>query len=131
MYTYDLLPSSSSSVSNPDKFVFGQQIVNTDIKSYDQYGTAVNYTSGVLLSGAPGNELDDSTMSANYGRVIVSENPNRVPAWTVLTVEQPVVDIRLLNSVYAYDRITSAVTEYFDFFNPLQGKILGIAEEMV
>jgi len=129
VYTYDLLPSSSSSVSNPDKFVFGQQIVNTDIAPYDQYGTSVSYVSGVLLSGAPGNERDDSTMSANYGRVFVSENPNRVPAWTVLTVEQPVVDIRLLNSVYAYDRITSATAEYFDFFNPLQGKILGAARQ--
>ena len=129
VYTFDLLPSSSSSVSNPDKFVFGQQIVNTDIAPYDQYGTSVSYVSGVLLSGAPGNELDDSTMTGNYGRVFVSENANNVPAWTVLTVEQPVVDIRLLNSVYAYDRITSATTEYFDFFNPLQGKILGAAKQ--
>ena len=129
VYTFDLLPSSSSSVSNPDKFVFGQQIVNTDIAPYDQYGTSVSYVSGVLLSGAPGNELDDSTMTGNYGRVFVSENANNVPAWTVLTVEQPVVDIRLLNSVYAYDRITSATTEYFDFFDPLQGKILGAAKQ--
>jgi len=129
VYTFDLLPSSSSSVSNPDKFVFGQQIVNTNIAPYDQYGTSVSYVSGVLLSGAPGNELDDSTMTGNYGRVLVSENSNNVPAWTVLTVEQPVVDIRLLNSVYAYDRITSAAIEYFDFFNPLQGKILGAAKQ--
>ena len=131
VYTYDLLPSSSGSVSNPDKFVFGQQIVNSHIAPYDQYGTAVNYTSGVLLSGAPGNELGDSSISTNYGRVFVSSNPNQVPAWTVLTVQQPVVDIRLLNSVYAYDRITSATAEYFDFFNPLQGKILGVAKQNI
>ena len=129
VYTYDLLPSSSGSISNPDKFVFGQQIVNTDVAPYDQYGTSVSYTSGVLLSGAPGNELDDSTMTGNYGRVFVSENPNGVPAWTVLTVEQPVVDVRLLNAVYAYDRITSATATYFDFFDPLQGKILGAARQ--
>ena len=129
VYTYDLLPSSSGSISNPDKFVFGQQIVNSDISPYDRYGTAVSYTSGVLLSGAPGNELDDSTMSANYGRVFVSENPNLVPSWTVRTLQQPVVDIRLLNSVYAYDRITSATATYFDFFDPLQGKILGAARQ--
>ena len=129
VYTYDLLPSSTGTLSNPDKFVFGQQIVNTDIAPYDQYGTSVSYASGVLLSGAPGNELDDSTMSANYGRVFVSENPNNVPSWTVLTVEQPVVDVRLLNAVYAYDRITSATATYFDFFDPLQGKILGAARQ--
>jgi hypothetical protein len=129
IYTYDLLLSSSSSVSNPDKFVFGQQIDNPDVVSYDQYGIAVNYTDGVLFTGAPGNELEDSTLTANYGRVFVSTNPNRVPAWTVLRVQQPVVDVRLLNSVYSYDVVTSAVTQYYDFFNPLQGKILGAARQ--
>jgi len=129
VYTYDLLSSSSSSVANPDKFVFGQQIDNPDIQSYDQYGAAVDYTDGVLFTGAPGNELEDSTMLANYGRVFVSSNDARTPAWTVLREERPVVDIRLLNSVYSYDRITSATTQYYDFFDPLQGKILGAARQ--
>ena len=129
VYTYDLLQSTTSSLSNPDKFVFGQQITSSTIKAYDHFGTAVNYTSGALLSGAPGNELDESTMTGNYGRVLVSLNLNQVPAWTVLVQEQPVVDIRLLNSVYAFDRITSATATYFDFFDPLQGKILGAAKQ--
>jgi len=129
VYTYDLLNSANSSVINPDKFVFGQQIDNPDVASYDQYGTAVNYTDGVLFTGAPGNELGDSTLGANYGRVFVSTNPDRVPAWSVVQQQQPVVDIRLLNSVYSYDSVTSAVTQYYDFFNPLQGKILGAARQ--
>jgi hypothetical protein len=129
VYTYDLLPSSSSSVSNPDKFVFGQQIDNPDVQTYDRYGTAVDYTDGVLFTGAPGNELEDSTMLANYGRVFVSTNDTRTPAWTALREERPVVDVRLLNSVYSYDRLTSATTQYYDFFDPLQGKILGAARQ--
>jgi hypothetical protein len=129
VYTYDFVTSSSSSVTNPDKFVFGQQISNPDVQTYDQYGTAVNYTDGVLFTGAPGNELGDSTMLANYGRVFVSTNDTRVPAWTMLREQKPVVDVRLLNSVYSYDRITSATTQYYDFFDPLQGKILGAARQ--
>jgi hypothetical protein len=129
VYTYDLLSSANGSVTNPDKFVFGQQIDNPNVVSYDQYGTAVNYTDGVLFTGAPGNELGDSTLGADYGRVFVSVNTNRVPAWSVIQQQQPVVDIRLLNSVYSYDRVTSAVTQYYDFFNPLQGKILGAARQ--
>jgi len=131
VYTYDLLNSTNGSVTNPDKFVFGQQIDNPNVASYDQYGVAVNYTDGVLFTGAPGNELGDSTLVANYGRVFVSVNPDRVPAWTVLRAQQPVVDVRLLNSVYSYDQVTSAVTQYYDFFNPLQGKILGAARQNI
>ena len=47
-------------------------------------------------------------MTGNYGRVFVSVNTNQVPAWTALRTQQPVVDIRLTNSVYSYDRLTSA-----------------------
>jgi len=130
VYTYDYLPSASTNVSDPGKFVFGLQIFDSNVDSYDQYGTAVNYTDGVLMIGAPGNDFGDSS-SAGYGRVFVFENADRLPAWTVIHEQQPVVDIRLLNSVFTYDRITSATTEFFDFFDPLQGKILGAAKQNI
>jgi hypothetical protein len=125
IYTFDYLPSSSLTVTNPGKFVFGQQINNSQVQPYDTFGAAVNYTSGVLMAGAPKNDDGDST--ANFGAVFVFENPSNLPAWTVVEIEQPTVDIRLLNSVFFYDKITSARTEFLDFINPLQGKILGAA----
>ena len=125
IYTYDYLPSSTLVVTNPGKFVFGQQVNNSDVAAYDGFGTAVNYTSGVLMAGAPKNDYSDST--ADFGAVFVFENATRTPSWTVLREQQPVVDIRLLNSVFLYNRITSATTEFLDFINPLQGKILGAA----
>ena len=125
IYTFDYLPSDSLTISNPGKFVFGQQINNSQVQSYDTFGSAVNYTSGVLMAGAPKNDSGDS--AANFGAVFVFENPTDTPAWTVVEIEQPTVDIRLLNSVFLYDRITSARTEFLDFINPLQGKILGAA----
>jgi len=131
VYTFDYLPSADASAVNPGKFVFGLQVVDGSLDTYhplDAYGTAVNYTDGVLAVGAPGQDAGDSTLS-DYGRVYVYENPNRSPAWTVLRQQQPVVDIRLLNGVFTYDRITSAKTEFFDFFDPLQGKILGAAQQ--
>jgi len=123
IYTFDYLPSSSLTITNPGKFVFGQQVNNSQIGSYDTFGAAVNYTSGVLMAGAPKNDAGDS--DANFGAVFVFENPSDSPAWSVAQIQQPTVDIRLLNSVFLYDRITSARTEFLDFINPLQGKILG------
>jgi hypothetical protein len=129
VYSYDYLPSSNLSISNPGKFVFGQQINNSEISTLDAFGTAVNYIDGVLVAGAPNNDVGDST--ANYGRVFIFQNPDRVPAWTVIRKQQPVVDISLINGVFAYDRITSATTQFFDFFDPLQGKILGAAQQNI
>jgi hypothetical protein len=128
VYAYDYLASSTSSVTNSGKFVFGQQISNSEVGSYDQFGLAINYTSGVLLIGTPGNDFEDSS-AANYGAIYIYDNATRGAAWTTIQQQQPVVDIQLLNSVFLYDRVTSTTTEFLDFINPLQGKILGAARQ--
>ena len=127
VYTFDYLPSAGTSVANPGKFVFGQQVETDQVSPYDQYGTAVSYNSGILVATAPGNDYDDST--AAYGAAFVFENPTLTPAWTPIYTQQPTVDVRLLTSVYMYDRVSGAKSEFFDFFNPLQGKILGAAAQ--
>jgi len=129
-YTFDYLSSANETAQNPGKFVFGLQIRNNDLGEFDQYGLAVNYTDGVLMIGAPGNDEPETTQ-VNYGRVFVFDNPTRKPAWAVIRQQRPIVDIRLINSVFTYDRITSAKTEFFDFFDPLQGKILGAARQNI
>jgi hypothetical protein len=42
-----------------------------------------------------------------------------------------VVNVNLINSVYSYSVETGASTQYFDFIDPLQGKILGAAAENI
>ena len=131
-YTYDYLASIGDSVSNPGKFVFGQQIYDQRVKQLDQFGTAINYTNGVLLVGSPGSDVSDSTLSElNYGRVGVFNNYNLNPAWAVIHEQLPVVDIALIDSVYSYSILTGAKTAFYDFFDPLQGKILGAAAENI
>jgi hypothetical protein len=128
-YTYNLLDSTNASISNPGKFVFGQQIYNDTLQTGDLFGTAVNYTSGRLLVGSPGQDLGDS--SVNYGQVSVFDNPTNAPSWAVIRAQQPAVDTNLLNGVFAYDKLTSKTTTYFDYINPLQGKILGVARRNI
>ena len=130
VYTYDYLRSAADSVSDPGKFVFGQQVYDQRVRELDRFGTAVSYTNGVLLIGSPGSDLNDSTLSElNYGRVAVFKNVNLTPAWTVIREQVPVVNTALIDSVYSYSSRTGATTTYFDFIDPLQGKILGAAAE--
>ena len=130
VYTYDYLPSNSLSVANPGKFVFGQQVETDAVTYLDQFGYAVSYNSGVLVATAPGEDFEDSTLG-NFGSAYIFENNTRQLAWGPTATQQPVVDIRLLTSVYMYDRITSAKSQFFDFFDPLQGKVLGAAQENI
>jgi hypothetical protein len=129
VYTYDYLPSAADSAADPGMFVFGQQIYTSTLADRDRFGTSVNYVTGRLLAGAPGN--DPATESVNYGTVSVFNNNTGTAAWTVKYQQQLVVDVALLNSVFMYNKLASTVTSYLDFFNPLQGKILGVAQENI
>ena len=129
VYTYDYLPSANTSLSNPGKFVFGQQVYTTALDTGDRFGAAVNYRSGRLLVGAPGSDLGDS--SANYGSVSVLDNANDAAVWQVIHAQQPTVDVNLINSVYSYDKLLNSTQTYFDYIDPLQGKILGVARRNI
>lgn len=129
VYSYDFLPAASPSVTNPGQFVFGQQIFDTSITSVDQFGTAIDYTTGTLLIGSPGSDLGDS--QSNYGQVVLLKNPEQQPAWKVVRAQQPVVDVSLLNTVFMYDRVSGSQKQYFDYFNPLQGRLLGAVAQNI
>ena len=105
VYTFDFLPATDASITNPGQFVFGQQIYNNQVAPLTNFGAAVDYTTGVLLIGAPGDDLGDS--AANFGSVYQFLNSGLAPAWRILRRQTPVVDISLLNSVFMYDRISS------------------------
>ena len=124
VYTFDYLPSSTDSISNPGKFVFGQQIYTSGVATSDQFGTSVNYGNGLLLVGAPGG-------TGGEGYVSIFSNPSDLPAWTVIYKQLPVVDVSLINSVYSFNKLLNSSQTYFDFIDPLQGKILGVARRNI
>jgi hypothetical protein len=95
----------------------------------DEFGAGLDYTTGTLLIGAPGNDQGDS--AANFGRAVWFRNDNQLPAWQVTRLQQPVVDINLLNTVYMYDRVTNKPKQYFDYFDPLQGRLLGVVAQNI
>jgi hypothetical protein len=129
VYTFDNLPSANESISNPSQFVFGQQIYDSAVSPLDQWGSAVDYTTGVLLVGSPTDNLGSNTL--RYGRVAQFNNTDRTTAWVPIHTQQPVVDVYLINSVFMYDKLSSSETQFFDFINPLQGKILGAARQNI
>jgi hypothetical protein len=129
-YIYNRLPAANPSATNPDQFVLGQQIAIKNTEYLDRVGFALDYSAGLLWIGAPGSDIGDSS-SADYGQVHVWQNATRSPAWFPIRVQQPTVDVRLLNSVFLYNLSTNSTTEFLDFINPLQGKILGAARQNI
>jgi len=129
VYTYDYLPSSTSTLANPGKFVFGQQVYVTSLASGDQFGAAVNYRSGRLVVGAPGADIGNNNL--NYGSIAVLDNTSDSAVWKTVYTQLPVVDVNLINSVYTYNKLLNSTQTYFDYIDPLQGKILGVARRNI
>jgi len=123
VYTFDLLNSANQSASNQAQLVFGQQVYVNSLATGDQFGSAVNVTNGRLVVGAPG--------STGYGTATIFDNLFNLPAWQPLHVQQPVVDVALMNSAYSFDKLLSSTQNYYDFIDPLQGKILGAARRNI
>ena len=128
VYTFDYLSSSTNAANNPGQFVFGQQIFNQTIASGDEFGSAINYTTGILLVGSPGTDIDNEISA---GDIHEFDNLSQSPAWVVIRRQVPVVDIDLMNTVFMYDRVSNATKQYFDFFDPLQGKLLGVVRQNI
>ena len=130
VYVFDYLPAANATVTNPGKFILGEQVQVPELMTLDGFGSVVNYTSGVLMMGAPGFDYQDSA-GTNVGQVVVWQNANRQLSWQLVRFEQPTIDIRLLNSVFLYNLVNNSTTEFLDFWNPLQGKILGASAENI
>jgi hypothetical protein len=45
--------------------------------------------------------------------------------------KQPVVDVSLLNTIFMYDRAAGNTKQYFDYLNPLQGRLLGAVAQNI
>ena len=129
VYTYDYLVALDESATNSGKFIFGQQVYDSNKFPLDAFGTSVNYTSNLLLVGAPNYDAGDS--SVNYGQVAQFVNEGGLKSWQPLRTQYPSVNVNLLNTASIYNRLDNSTQTYLDFFDPLQGKILGAARQNI
>jgi len=127
VYEYDFLPATNASILNPGQFVFGQQIIRRTAQPFDRFGTALDLTTGVLLVGSPGDDLGEN--EENFGVVMQLVNASKLPSWQTIRRQTPVVDMSLINTMYMYNRFTGSDKQYFDFFDPLQGRLLGAVRQ--
>jgi hypothetical protein len=129
VYTFDMLMAANATIDNPNKFVFGQQVFDIKGNPGDRFGAAVSYVNQILLVTGP--TADDHSNIADIGKLNSYFNQGSRSAWVPIRQQSPVVDISLINSVFTYDVTSGAKTDFFDFIDPLQGKILGAARQNI
>ena len=139
VFTYDYLSSNTDTYATPGQFVYGQQILDTQVHKLSEFGKSVDYATDKLLIGAPGfdenynSATDESSrfFTQSEGRIVRFFNDTHVPVWKTISSQSAVVDSALVNSIFLYNKDTEQVLSYLDYIDPLQGRILGAARQNI
>jgi hypothetical protein len=98
------------------RFVFAETL-EIDNALGIRYGNSLNFRKSVYIG--------DPTKS----RGAVYEFTSPTKSWRKYQTPNPAVDVGKIKSIFLYDTDTSKILQYLDFVDPLQGKILGLAEQ--
>ena len=103
-----------------------QTLDNNFIDTDDRFGSEIRVNDNKIFVGMP---LDDNNSNTDAGRVFeysLSEN-----IFTIDEQEAQLVDFTRINKVYTYSRTRNEVIQYYDWIDPIKGKIPGLADENI
>ena len=123
-YIYEYIDSYNESLLNLGNYVFAQALPDLS-ESYGQqpyYGNSVSLRNNRALIGAPNHK---QTTNNYTGRAVAYHNLVGSVDWTVLRKSNPIADITKIQKVQLYNNESNLTLDSLDYFDPLQGKLLG------
>ena len=118
------------------KFVVDDRLMADNVTADDDFGRGVCVIDNSVFVGAPkddGNTTSDgSTKVVNDGTVACYDlTVNGQYAWKNLVSETPLMDTDKLGKVFEFNKKTKQIRDYYDLYDPIKGRILGIADREI
>ena len=128
VYMFDFIANYNDSLTNPGQFVYAQSLNALDLVYGAQplYGTALDFNESTVVIGTP-NFMPDVV----DGQVVVYTNATGVQDWSVYRSSCAVVDINRIQDIQLFSQATNNTLDNLDYFDPLQGKILGAVRQNI
>lgn len=98
-----------------NRFIFAEELFTDSLGT--QYGSGLFVTNKIYVG--------DPTQAAGA----IYEFQSDKKTWSIHRSPAPAVDSKKIKSIFLYDTEKNSVVSYLDFVDPLQGKILGLAEQ--
>ena len=112
------------------EFVLDDKLVTTSVSPNDDFGRGLFITNDQLYVGAPND--DSASGIINDGTVSVFDcTTSGTSAWSVLETETSLMDNTKISSSFIFDRSKNAIIDYLDYYDPVKGKILGLADREI
>ena len=125
VYIYDYLSPPGETLLNPGRLLYNQVLQNAYILTGDDFGTSIDINNGWALVGA---EFSDYH-GTEAGAVHLFVNDGDVKGWSRLRSRGEELDIDYINKVMVYSKSEQVNLQDLDYFDPIKGKILGIADQ--
>ena len=118
------------------KFIIDDRLMTDNITANDDFGRGVCMLDNQVLVGAPkddGNTASDgSTKIVDDGTVAVYDlKENGKYAWKNIVTETALIDIDKLGKVFEFDKRSKQIRDYYDLYDPVKGRFLGVADREI
>jgi len=118
------------------KYVVDDRLMGNNVNENDDFARGVCVVDNTVLVGAPKDDgnagSDGSTKITNDGTVLCSDlTKNGDYAWSNLVTETAFIDIEKLGKVFEFSSRTKQLQDYYDLYDPVKGRILGIADREI
>lgn len=137
VYMFDYLGVYNESLSNIGSFVYAQSTnaQNEFFGSSPMYGEALEFIDNRVMIGTPNFRVDYVTQCTtelgNPGQVITYVNDVGLKDWSVYRTSSAIVDVSRIQNSQLFSAQTNNTLINLDYFDPLQGKLLGAVRENI
>ena len=120
-----------------NKFVVDQRLSSNELSSNDDFGRGVCVIDNSVLIGAPEDDgnvdtSDGSSRISNDGTVHCFDlTTNNEYAWKNVTTESTFLDTEKLGQVFEFNKASKTILDFYDLYDPIKGRILGVADREI
>ena len=118
------------------KFIIDDKLESDSISENDDFAKGVCMIDNSVFIGAPdddGNTTSDgSTKVQNDGTVNHYDlTENGQYSWKNIVTETNFIDIEKLGTVFDFNSASKTIRDYYDLYDPVKGRILGVADREI
>ena len=127
VYIFDLMDNPFESVDNPALFAYVQQLQAPELDDNFNFGASIDIAGTYIIVGA----TNDYAITEQGGSIYAFENTAGTQGWDLIRVNDVRVDPASIDKLYIYNKKSQTILARLDHYDPVKGKILGIAQQDV
>jgi hypothetical protein len=118
------------------KYILDDRLMSNSISENDDFGRGLAIIDNSVFVGAPkddGNVTADGSTKVDNDGTVVCYDLNEIGkySWKNIVTETALMDIEKLGKVFEFNNKSKQIRDYYDLYDPIKGRILGVADREI